>query len=378
MNAEQLIEWLRSVGVELVALDGRLHVTAGRGLVTEEIRQEITAQKAALLQLLVEAPAEQSDLIALPRDGVFPLSLFQQRLWVMQQLEPESTDYNMATVWVLPGSLNAASVESAIRAVVRDNIILRSTFRDNGHDPVIHLLPPEAVSIAVQDLRDRSEQEQAEIILAERSLATHSVFDLAVEAPVRWTLYQLTSDRVATLVAGHHIALDDWSLSLLRRQLEAACIASPVSIRADNALQYADYAAWQRRTADSAAVAADLDWWERYLAGVPALCTFPADRAVTSDRSGSTRAFCWDAEVVAELRKLVRAEGATIYMALLAVCAVVLRAHTGHGDIVLGNPTGTRERPEFETMLGPFVNLLVLQTQSLGRPILFRAFGARP
>lgn len=250
MNAEQLIEWLRSVGVELVALDGRLHVTAGRGLVTEEIRQEITAQKAALLQLLVEAPAEQSDLIALPRDGVFPLSLFQQRLWVMQQLEPESTDYNMATVWVLPGSLNAASVEFAIRAVVRDNIILRSTFRDNGHDPVIHLLPPEAVSIAVQDLRDRSEQEQAEIILAERSLATHSVFDLAVEAPVRWTLYQLTSDRVATLVAGHHIALDDWSLSLLRRQLEAACIASPVSIRADNALQYADYAAWQRRTAD--------------------------------------------------------------------------------------------------------------------------------
>ena len=70
---------------------------------------------------------------------------------------------------------------------------------------------------------------------------------------------------------------------------------------------------------------------------------------IDGSETGSTRPFCWDAELVAGLRNLIRREGVTIYMALLAVCAAVLRAHTGQGDIVLGSPTGTRERPEFET-----------------------------
>ena len=360
-NAGQLLGWLRSNGVEIAVSDGRLRVTAERGVITETIKQEISAHKTALLELLTEGLSEdQAGLIALPRDGELPLSLFQQRLWIAHRLDPESTDFNMATVWVLPGSLNAATVEAAIRAVVRDNIILRSTFRDGGHEPRVHLLPPDAVSIAVRDLRDFSEQEQEKVILAERSLATQAIFDLAVEAPVRWTVYQLASDLVATLVSAHHIALDDWSFSLLRQQLEAAC-TSPTGTPKATALQYPDYAAWQRRTADSAAAAEDLDWWERYLSGVPKLCTFPPDQTVATERSGSAHPFCLDAEAVAELRKLVRAEGATVYMALLAVCAVVLGAHAGQDDIVLGNPMGTRERPEFETMLGPFVNLLVLR-----------------
>lgn len=364
MSAEQLIGWLRSVGVGIAASEGRLRVTAERGAVTEKIKQEIAAQKTALLELLAEeAAGRTADPIALPRDGVLPLSLFQQRLWVIHRLEPESTAYNLATVWPLPGSLDAGRAASAIRAVVRDNEILRSTFRGNGPAPTVHILPPEFVNIVVHDLRDRSGPEQEEIIRAAVSQATQSAFDLAIEAPVRWTVCQLASDHVVTLVSAHHIALDDWSFSLLRRQLEAACAASAIGDPPLQAfpLQYVDYAAWQRRTEDSAAVLAELDWWERHLAGIPQLCTFPADRAVATDRSGSTRPFCWDVELVTELRSLLRAEGATIYMALVAICAAVLRAHAGQDDIVLGSPMGMRERPEFETMLGPFVNLLVLR-----------------
>jgi Condensation domain/Phosphopantetheine attachment site/AMP-binding enzyme C-terminal domain len=109
----------------------------------------------------------------------------------------------------------------------------------------------------------------------------------------------------------------------------------------------------------------ELAWWERQLAGIPQLCTFPTDRTsdIGASETGSTRPFCWNVELVAELPKLIRREGVTIYMALLAVFAAVLRAHTGQGDIVVGSPMGTRERPEFETIIGPFVNLLVLRLE---------------
>lgn len=364
MSAAQFIGWLRSVGVGLAASQGRLRVTAERGALTDKIKQEIAAQKTALLELLEEeTAAKPADPIAIAREGALPLSLFQQRLWVIHQFEPESTTYNLATVWLLPASLNAARAADAIRIVVGSNEILRSTFRDNGLAPSVAILPAEAVSIMVRHLSDRSESEQDEIIRVELSQATHEPFDLALEAPVRWTVYQLASDRVAILVVAHHIALDDWSFSLLRRQLEEACaaLAAGALPLKPSALQYVDYADWQRRIENFATVAAELDWWERRLAGIPQVCTFPADRAAASDASGSTFSFCWDAGLTAELRSLLRAEGATIYMALVAVCAAVLRAHTGQDDIVLGSPMGMRERPEFETMIGPFVNLLVLR-----------------
>ena len=365
MSAAQLIGWLRSVGVGIGLSEGRLRVTAERGTVTPALRQEIAAQKTALVALLsteaAEAPA--GPVVAVPRDGVLPLSAFQQRLWVIDRLEPDRTEFNLATVWLLPRAMDAACVTAALRAVVRDNEILRATFCDNGPAPCVRLLAPDAVRVVVRDLRDHDSTAQQEIIEADRDQATRSVFDLAGEPPVRWQLYQLAGDRFAVLVAAHHIALDEWSFDLLRRRLEAACdaAANGTADDAPAALQYVDYAAWQRRTEDSTVISAELDWWEHHLAGIPQLCTFSPDRHAAANGSGSARPFCWDVDFVAQLRSLLRAEGATFYMTLVAACAAVLRAHNGQDDIVLGSPMGMRERPEFETMLGPFVNLLVLR-----------------
>jgi amino acid adenylation domain-containing protein len=364
LTAGQLVARLRSLGVGITATGERLRVTARRGGLTDEIRQAIAAQKTELLELLAEEPAESADqLLAVSRARPLPLSSFQQRLWVLHRLEPESTAYNMVTAWPIPVALDAEQAERAIRIVVRDNEILRATFRDDGSAPGIHLLSPEAVPVVIRDLRDHTETGQADAIRADVSVATLAPFDLAAEAPVRWTVYRLNSDRVAILAAAHHIALDEWSFSLLRRGLEAACgsIAAGTAAPPQPALQYADYAAWQRRTRNDATLASDLAWWEAKLAGIPQICSFPVDRSTTASGSGSTCSFVWDADLVADLRALLRREGATTYMALIAVCAAVLRAYTGQGDIVLGSPMGMRERAEFETMIGPFVNLLVLR-----------------
>ncbi len=124
--------------------------------------------------------------------------------------------------------------------------------------------------------------------------------------------------------------------------------------------QYADYASWQRRVRDSDSSAADLGWWSRRLSGLPQFSTFPPDH-LGDNATGATRPFCWDAELTRSIETLARKEGVTVYMMLLAACAAVLRAHTSQSDLVLGSPMGLRERTEFENVIGPFVNLLLLR-----------------
>jgi amino acid adenylation domain-containing protein len=351
---------LRSLGVNVAASGGRLRVTAQRGELTDELKWMIADRKSELLDLLSDEAGEPSkELRPIPRAGALPLSSFQMRLWVLHLLEPMSTAYNMVITWVHEEETDGAAIEGLIRAVLQENEVLRSTFRDGGAEPGMYPLPPEAVRIAVLDLRGRGEPDQDAAIRADRLAETRTPFELATEAPTRWTLYRIADRRWVILIAAHHIAVDEWSLTLLRRRIERPYAPS------QSALQYADYAAWQRRTQEPMAIRHELAWWEKQLAGVPQLCTFPADRTgiIGGSETGSTRPFSWDVALVAELRKLVRREGITIYMALLAVFAGVLRAHTGQGDIVLGSPMGTRERPEFETIIGPFVNLLVLRLE---------------
>jgi amino acid adenylation domain-containing protein len=372
LSPRQLMARLRSLGVNISASGGRLRVTAGRGELTEQLKQTIAQQKSELLDLLTdEAGGPSNGLIPSPRDGALPLSSFQMRLWVLHRLEPDSTAYNMVTAWPHAEEADAAAIEGLIRAVLRENEVLRATFRDDGAGPGIYPLPPEAVRIAILDLRGRSEPDQDTAIQADRMAETRTPFELATEPPTRWRLYRVADTRWVILIAAHHIAVDEWSLTLLRRRIESPHAQSL------SALQYADYAAWQMRTQDPTAIRHELAWWERQLAGIPQLCTFPADRIsnIEESETGSTRPFCWGVELAAELRKLIRREGVTIYMALLAVCAAVLRAHTGQGDIVLGSPMGTRERAEFETMIGPFVNLLVLRLELDDDPTFIELLG---
>jgi amino acid adenylation domain-containing protein len=367
LTAGLLLTRLRSLGVNLAAVGERLRISAARGKLTDDMKEEIAVRKEELLDLLRSGLSpDGSDLVSILRDGVLPLSLFQQRLWVIHRLDPANVDYNMATVWQIDKPIDAAQVVHAIRDLSCRHEILRSAFRDEHGTPRVHLLPVDKVAIVQRDLREVCEQEQWRIIQDDLATEAHTTFDLQVEPPLRWIVYQLAADRVATLASAHHIALDDWSLALLRRELATTC--SGIAPGGPAPLQYVDYAHWQRRTQDPKAIAAELQWWERNLAGIPPVCSFPGDSITSNSGGGNAHSFCWDAEFTGSVRKMVSEEGATVYMGLLAACAVVLRAYTGLTDIVLGSPMGLRERPEFETMLGPFVNLLVLRLDLDGDP----------
>ena len=333
MTAGLLLTRLRSLGVNLAAVGERLRISAARGKLTDDMKEEIAVRKEELLDLLRSGLSpDGSDLVSIPRDGVLPLSLFQQRLWVIHRLDPANVDYNMATVWQIDKPIDAAQVVHAIRDLSCRHEILRSAFRDERGTPRVHLLPADKVAIVQRDLREVCEEEQWRIIQDDLATEAHTTFDLQVEPPLRWIVYQLAADRVATLASAHHIALDDWSLALLRRELATTC--SGIAPDGPAPLQYVDYANWQRRTQDPKVIAAELQWWERNLAGIPPVCSFPGDSITSNSGGGNAHSFCWDAEFTGSVRKMVSEEGATIYMGLLAACAVVLRAYTGLTDIV--------------------------------------------
>lgn len=331
------------------------------GALDAETRQAIADNKAELIKAL-EAIAEGdvAEGAPIPRVGPGELSLFQERLWVIHQLEPNSTAYNVAVIW--PGSegVDAHQTIEAIRRLALRHDILRATFSDEAGKPRVQLVAESDVRIL--DIAGMTDLEAHALLEEDRNAASHRPFHLEKAPAIRWAVYRLSKGRLAILVSAHHIVIDQWSFGILRQELEAECrsVAQGGAPRPALDLQYGDYAAWQRRMHASSSAASDLNWWERRLADIPQFSTFPADHS-GDEPTGASRPFCWDSELTKEIHALARGQGATIYMTLLAACATALRAHTGQSDLVLGSPMGLRERAELESVIGPFVNLLLMR-----------------
>jgi amino acid adenylation domain-containing protein len=353
------------VGAEVSAVDDKLKVNASTRALTPNVRAEIAEHKHELLALLRDrerlAALDNSPIVPISRADRLPLSMFQQRLWILDQLRRENDPrFNLVTCWPMT-CRDPDLLKRAIFDVVRRHEILRSSILSEATSPFVRLLPPEAAIIEVSDLSALSGSEQRTRIAAEVIAAVTEPCDFTVEPPLRWRIYITEGGRLVTRVCADHIAVDEWSLVLLRKELDAsleACAAGLVL--APPPLQYADYAAWERRRQASPRIAEQLAWWEKRLANLPAFCAPPPDRhqrLAISDAYG----FAWDNDLTSRLRAFARENRATLYMTLLSAMAVLLRAATGRGDIAMGTALGSRERPELESMIGAFVNLVVLR-----------------
>lgn len=374
MMAEQLLTRLEASGVSLSTEGGRLRVNAPKGGLTDELKSAIAASKEALIALLERRSALRGKVLEqLDRAGRLPVSPFQERLWILQRLDPGSSAYNIAHAWKNPSGADTATVVAAIESVLERHEILRSCFDEVEGALTSRPLPRSCVPVEVRDLSTLGADEQLRQIDMEMNAEVSPPFDLTAAPPTRFIVYRLGPAQSATLLATHHIAVDDWSLTLLEKEIAAACVPGSRAAVTSSQLQYADYAAWQRATTDPAVIAADLDWWASYLAQAPQLSVFPPDLPGSlptsqTDSAGATRSILWSPAVAAGVRALARKEGATLYMAMMAACATVLRWHTGQEDFVLGSPMGARERTELESMIGPFVNLLLVRLDLKGDP----------
>lgn len=327
-------------------------------MLSPSLRERIAAQRSEVMAALAE---EQ----ALPKGAVRPvgarhaLSHFQERLWIIQQLDPNGTEYNLVTVWPMPDGV-PDRIAAAVRGVAERHAILRTAFEEAAEGPEAVILGADAVDIQRHSLAEQAQDDQIAAIRAEIERQVHLPFDLETAPPARFMVYDLGPRGAALLVAAHHIALDHWSLSLLRNAITRAA-AAPSDADSHPSLHYADYADWSRQQLSPARLSEGLDWWQAQLAGHPELCAFPADGLPQIRPRGSSRSFSWDAALTDQLRSLAQRHGVSIYMCLVAACAVALHRETGLEDIVIGNPVATRELAEFEELIGPFVNTLAMR-----------------
>ena len=337
-----------------------------------------TAKQALLAKWLRKGNAGGSaEENAIPRrqgSGPAPLSLEQQRLWFFNQLEPGSPLYNMPIASRLRGSLNPAALQQAMDAVMARHEALRTRFV--GQEPAQTVDAPSSVPMQAIDLRHLPiAQREAE---ARRLLEVESKvpFDLSRDLMVRTVLVRLDEQDWVFLVLMHHIASDDWSWRVFCSEVAAAyeaVVASRQPALPEPAIQYGDFAVWQKDWLRGESLKKDMEYWRKQLDGAPPILELPTDfpRPVSQTFRGACEWLEFSPRLSEEINALSQAGNFTPYMILLAAFQALLHRYTGQEDIVLGSPVAGRARASLEKVIGLFVNMLVLRTRLDGNPTFF-------
>ena len=310
---------------------------------------------------------------AIPHDQPMPLSFVQQRLWFLNELEPGSTIYNVPCIVRLRGSLDVAALEKSINEIVRRHEVLRTRFGSVDGEARQIINPWQSVPLPVFVISGcKGDAREAELLrLVEEQ--TFLPFDLSAGPLFRAALIENAPDDHVLVLNAHHIVSDAWSVALLRRELGAlyeAFLEGGSSPLADLAIQYADYAVWQRQVLTGDRFEAQMAYWRERLRGAPAALELPTDRPRphTQTYTGAQKTVTYSNDLLSGLKTLSNREGVTLFMTLLTAVQTLLTRYTGEEDIVIGSPVAGRSRVEVENLIGFFVNTLVLRTSLHGNP----------
>ncbi|MEO6808701.1 MAG: condensation domain-containing protein, partial [Isosphaeraceae bacterium] len=289
----------------------------------------------------------------------------QQRLWFLDQLEPGSASYNIPVAVRLAGALDLPALERALNEVLRRHEVLRTSFTSLGGVPHQVVAPSVAFSLPVEDLDSVPEATRETELQHRLDQEAQRPFDLAKGPLLRAILIRLSEQEHVVSITMHHIASDLWSIGVLIREVAALYEAfrqrkpSPLP---ELAIQYADYAVWQRDWLQGDALQAQLDYWKDRLQGVRSL-ELPIDhpRPAIATQRGGEHTVVLPKELINKVQGLGKEEGATLFMSLLAAFQVLMHRYTGQTDIAVGTPIAGRTRSEVEDLIGFFVNTLVLR-----------------
>ncbi len=306
------------------------------------------------------------------RERELPLSYAQQRLWFIQQLEPESAAYNVAMGMRLAGRLNLASLKQSLGEIARRHEVLRTRFEAREGRGVQVIEEGGEIELAVWDLSalegGECEERSREILRNE----SERPFDLERGPVWRSGLVRMSEQEHVLALSMHHVVSDAWSIGVMVKEFaelyEANERGGKVTLQ-ELPVQYADYAVWQKGWLEGEVLDEQLEYWKEHLAGVPAL-ELPTDRRrrPVASHTGATVPFELGAELTQQLKELSRREGVTLFMTLLAAFQVVLGRHAVQDDVAIGAPIANRNRLQTERLIGFFVNQLVLRTCLSGNP----------
>jgi len=314
-----------------------------------------------------DVQSQEPKLVSVEGLAGYPLSFAQQRLWFLHQLDPDSAAYNACIGVRLIGELDVEAVDRCLNEIMRRHQVLRTSFQTQGGETVQVIggaLPARLELIDLINLdAKKAEHELEHLALTQAAKG----FDLTRGPLLRTILVRLKEREHVLLAAMHHIVSDGWSAGILLREfkhLYEAYRKGKDSPLPQLAIQYKDYALWQRHWMQGEVLEMHLEYWRKHLAGMEML-ELPLDhvRPAVASHRGSNAAVNLGEELSEKLRALGRREGVTLFMTLLASYQVLLGVYSGQEDIVVGTPVANRKRVETEGLIGFFINHLVLRNQ---------------
>ncbi|MFN2529804.1 MAG: amino acid adenylation domain-containing protein [Pyrinomonadaceae bacterium] len=341
-----------------------------------ERMSSLSPAKRALLELRLKESSAGLAIVntgtALSENRAAPTSFSQQRLWFLHQLESDQAAYNVPRAMRLKGPLDVAALRLALAEIVQRHDVLRTRFANVDGD-VQQFVTSQEIPLAVIDLSHLARAEQEAHTESLMAAEAKRPFNLERGPVLRTTLLRLGEQEHVLLLTSHHIVSDGWSAEILFRELSALYNAftngkpSPLT---PLTIQYADFAAWQRKWLHGALLEEQLAYWKKHLADVSGVLSLPTDHprpAVQSFR-GAYKSLTFPARLSEEIAEVSRRHGVTIFMTQLAAFAVLLQRYTGEDDIVVGSPIAGRNRQEIEGLIGFFLNTLVLRLNLSGNP----------
>ncbi len=376
--------WAEVLGRETVNVEENFFELGGHSLLATQVVSRIqeTFRVTLPVRALFEAPtvetlarkvaeAKGAEVLTAPplrrverETAELPLSFAQQRLWFLQQLDGESAAYNMPVRVKLRGSLDVGALRRTLSEVMRRHEVLRTRFEVVEGEARQVIAAAVELELPVTDLSSMPNAE-AEAERIEKAEAKQP-FDLSVDLMVRTQLLRLSAEEHVLLLTMHHIVSDGWSMGVLVREVAALYEAyrkGEESPLAELAVQYGDYAVWQREWLQTEVLAGQLGYWREQLAGAPSLLELPTDGprpAVQSFRGAAAR-HRLSSELHSGLQQFSRKQQATLFMTLLAGWQTLLYRYSGQTEIVVGTPIANRTRVETEELIGFFVNMLPLR-----------------
>jgi non-ribosomal peptide synthetase component F len=369
-----LLSQLKSLGVELKERDGKLACKAPRGALTPDVREQIAKHKEEILCHLVQlsqSRVQSASLTSIERVAdldAYPLSLAQQRWWLMEQLAPGTTLNNLPAAFRFKGPMDRQAFHGALNAIVARHDILRASFRLDGEQSTQIIEREVQVQLPYYDLSEHLLETRAERLDGLFTEAKSRPMDLGQAPLFRAFLVRMSDDEHVFFMMPHHIIWDGWSWDIFLDELNEIY---PVLARgetpgsSDLPIQYGDFAVWQEKQMASGEQARQSTYWRNALAGPLPVLELQTDhpRPQQVSHRGDRQPIRIPGQLVNDLRRFGQEEGATIQMVLLSTVTTLLHRYTHQDDILLGTAIQARVRPEVERLIGVFVNTLALRTK---------------
>jgi amino acid adenylation domain-containing protein len=357
--------WLGGHSLLATQLVSRVRAAFAIEVSLGDVFDATTPRRLAARIAKLPAIAIRPQIQRVDRAGRLPMTFSQQRMWLLHQLDPRGTAYNVAGAVQISGPLDLQVLSRAFAQVEATHEILRTRYPTTQGEADVRVVEANHTTIETVDL---SAETDAPVRALERATElARTPFDIATEPLVRVRLFRVGPDNHVLAVCIHHLVTDAWSMGILVRDLlacyDALVAGQPLDLPVP-AIGYIDYAGWQREFMTGAYLQSQADYWREQLRGAEAI-ELPSDRPRAQLRSsaGDFEPLALSDELMGAIESLAHAHCATPFMVMLAAFDVLLYRWTGRTDLVVGVPVANRNWQESEAVMGTLVNTLALRTR---------------